>query len=128
MYGLFKYLAENWGASKVWAINLPEFTMKLKDAMSNPAIRAEDIKHPVLTSKFLFVDEAGSEDITKYESEVFYEIVSIRDSKRLLTCYTSNYDIETLEKIAQYHHLRAAINRIRGHAVQLIVNAGCLRK
>ena len=60
--------------------------------------------------------------------EKFWSSFNKSDGKRLLTCYTSNYDIETLEKIAQYHHLRAAINRIRGHAVQLIVNGGCLRK
>ena len=49
------------------------------------------------TSEFLIIDDFGTERVSEWAGEKFYQIVNKRYINKKVTIYTSNYDLKTLK-------------------------------
>lgn len=51
----------------------------------------------LVTAPFLVIDDFGTERATDWATEKFYQIINKRYIGKKITCFTSNYDLETLK-------------------------------
>jgi DNA replication protein DnaC len=77
---------------------IPTLLMQLRSAMHNDG-RPDDIRRPVLYSKFAVLDDLGSDRPTDWAREELYVIINHRWSNELETIVTSNLDLNGLAAV-----------------------------
>ena len=81
-------------------VNLSFLASKLKSSFSNSSEKISYIINILKEVPFLFIDDIGSEQITEwFRDDVLFSILNFRMEHKKTTFFTSNYDVNELEKV-----------------------------
>ncbi len=113
---------------KVGIVNLPDLVAKVKGSF-NLNERYEQITNMLRGAEFLFIDDIGAEAIsTWFRDEFLFGILNSRMDDKKVTFFSSNYNIQDLEKIESrtpnmkyrdFDKAKRLINRIQALATPI---------
>lgn len=77
-------------------ISYPSFIMHLQANYDESMERIDEITH---SNRLLIVDDFGAQKMTDYVAQVTYYLINERDMNNRHTIFTSNYSLESIDKI-----------------------------
>jgi DNA replication protein DnaC len=81
-------------------INVPDFLMKKKIAISDKSVAEEmsEIEKAILTAKIVVFDDIATKVATDYDREILYSFINNRTDNYLTNIYTSNIFVYNLSE------------------------------